>query len=140
MAPFGASIAVDGLSVQRPVTSAIKLSSKPRRTSPSSRRGVDRHIVTAHDLQRCTGIVYRNGAVQRHVDLDMGHGIRGRARSRLMAVRARVEGDTPPESQVTIMSERVTVTMDGNVAVVSIDTPPVNALSVEVLCDLLRCP
>jgi hypothetical protein len=34
------------------------------------------------------------------VDLDMGHGIRGRARSRLMAVRARVEGDIPPESQV----------------------------------------
>jgi enoyl-CoA hydratase/carnithine racemase len=38
------------------------------------------------------------------------------------------------------MSERVTVPMDGNVAVVSIDTPPVNALSVEVLRDLLSCP
>jgi enoyl-CoA hydratase/carnithine racemase len=38
------------------------------------------------------------------------------------------------------MSERVTVTIDGNVAVVSIDTPPVNALSVEVLRDLLPCP
>jgi hypothetical protein len=41
---------------------------------------------------------------------------------------------------VPIMSERVTVTIDGNVAVVSIDTPPVNALSVEVLRDLLPCP
>jgi hypothetical protein len=41
---------------------------------------------------------------------------------------------------VPIMSQRVTVTIDGNVAVVSIDTPPVNALSVEVLRDLLPCP
>ena len=32
--------------------------------------------------------------------------------------------------------------MDGNVAVavISIDTPPVNALSVEALRDLLSCP
>jgi hypothetical protein len=45
-----------------------------------------------------------------------------------------------PLSVMLPMSERVTVTWDGNVAVVSIDTPPVNALSVEVLRDLLPCP